>query len=51
MKEIAKQVEKLTGIEREDLEDSEEDVNRSSYSIAQQKAETKKAEDSEDKKE
>lgn len=38
VKEIATEIEELTGITREDLEDSDADINRSSYSIAQQEA-------------
>ena len=36
--EIAAEIESLTGITREDLENAEADINRSSYSIAQEKA-------------
>lgn len=38
VKEIATEIEELTGITREDLEDSDADINRSSYSVAQQEA-------------
>ena len=38
VKEIATQIEELTGITRENLEDSDADINRSSYSVAQQEA-------------
>ena len=46
VKEIAAEIEELTGITRENLEDSDADINRSSYSVAQ--LEAKKA--SEEKK-
>lgn len=38
VKEIATEIEELTGITRENLEDSDADINRSSYSVAQQEA-------------
>lgn len=38
VKEIAAEIEELTGITRENLEDPDADVNRSSYSVAQQEA-------------
>lgn len=38
VKEIATEIEELTGITRENLEDSGADINRSSYSVAQQEA-------------
>lgn len=45
VKEITAEIENLTGITREKLEDPDADINRSSYSIAQQEAK-KSAEDS-----
>ena len=51
VKSIAKEVEELTGIDREDLEDSEADVNRSSYSVAQQEGKEENAADAKEKKE
>lgn len=45
VKEISAEIENLTGITREKLEDPDADINRSSYSIAQQEAK-KAAEDS-----
>ena len=38
VKEIATEIEELTGITRENLEDPDADINRSSYSVAQQEA-------------
>lgn len=42
VKEIAAEITELTGISREDLDDPDADVNRSSYSVAQEEKETSK---------